>query len=611
METGVATKSEEVGKEGDDEETCPLCTPHAKPLRKEDWVMCEACNTWYHWRCAGDGEDVKRVEKWYCKQCLEQDSTRSITYKAPARKSLRKRPVQDYASLDGGANTDPKRFLKQLENKRLKPSPFRKMKGEEVNLEWLEDESAMTEPVVIEVPEGLGMKMPESEWSADDIASELGEGMPVEVMDCATQSNSPGWTLGRWADYMEASPSDRLKSGKWGKGGVYNVISLEVSGTKVGEMVLPPKIVRDLDWVEKFWPSTRKGRGHVYPKVQLYSLMGVEGAWTDWHIDFAGSSVYYHILSGSKVFYFVRPTPANLDAYQRWSGSELQNQTWLGDMADAVYRVELTAGNTMIIPAGWIHAVYTPVDTMVFGGNFLHSYNVATQVRVRNIEIATQVPKKFRFPMFSRLCWYVADKYLKDFRSSTDFPRREIEGTLALADFLVSEVRILENGNEQAKKEVKEQIPVDRVKDAPALARELRWRARLALEYPSDDESEGKGKERERSKSGSSAMKRKRSEEETPVAAMVFKNFRPKKWDGSAQVTEGEQTKRVRTSGPKPGEGDWASAWLENAVVDEEANSGPLVRTRKERYTRVRKTERGMERQVIERRIETWEWDSE
>jgi hypothetical protein len=301
METGVATKSEEVGKEGDDEETCPLCTPHAKPLRKEDWVMCEACNTWYHWRCAGDGEDVKRVEKWYCKQCLEQDSTRSITYKAPARKSLRKRPVQDYASLDGGANTDPKRFLKQLENKRLKPSPFRKMKGEEVNLEWLEDESAMTEPVVIEVPEGLGMKMPESEWSADDIASELGEGMPVEVMDCATQSNSPGWTLGRWADYMEASPSDRLKSGKWGKGGVYNVISLEVSGTKVGEMVLPPKIVRDLDWVEKFWPSTRKGRGHVYPKVQLYSLMGVEGAWTDWHIDFAGSSVYYHILSGSKV----------------------------------------------------------------------------------------------------------------------------------------------------------------------------------------------------------------------------------------------------------------------------------------------------------------------
>jgi hypothetical protein len=51
--------------------------------------------------------------------------------------------------------------------------------------------------------------------------------------------------------------------------------------------------------------------------------MGVAGAWTvsslnpidvfrsltglpkDWHIDFAGSSVYYHILRGSKVILFL------------------------------------------------------------------------------------------------------------------------------------------------------------------------------------------------------------------------------------------------------------------------------------------------------------------
>jgi len=79
--------------------------------------------------------------------------------------------------------------------------------------------------------------------------------------------------------------------------------------------------------------------------------------------------VYYHILSGSKVFYFIRPTAANLAAYERWSGSELQNQTWLGDMVDAVYKVELQAGNTMIIPAGWIHAVVgssTSVARMLF-----------------------------------------------------------------------------------------------------------------------------------------------------------------------------------------------------------------------------------------------------
>ena len=59
----------------------------------------------------------------------------------------------------------------------------------------------------------------------------------------------------------------------------------------------------------------------------------------------------------SQTFLFIRPTPANLAAYERWSGSEIQSHTWLGDLVDEVTKVDLTAGNTMIIPTGWIHAV--------------------------------------------------------------------------------------------------------------------------------------------------------------------------------------------------------------------------------------------------------------
>lgn len=65
-----------------------------------------------------------------------------------------------------------------------------------------------------------------------------------------------------------------------------------------------------------------------------------------------------------------------------------------------------------------IRSQYTPIDTLVFGGNFLHSYNVATressqncsvfgrpddyltELKIRDIELATHVPKKFRFPYF-------------------------------------------------------------------------------------------------------------------------------------------------------------------------------------------------------------------
>jgi hypothetical protein len=90
--------------------------------------------------------------------------------------------------------------------------------------------------------------------------------------DVATQSNLPGWTLGKWADYFN-TPADKRDK-------IRNVISLEISGTPLADRILPPRLVREIDWVEKFWPAMKKGRGHAYPKVQLYCLMGVQDAWT-------------------------------------------------------------------------------------------------------------------------------------------------------------------------------------------------------------------------------------------------------------------------------------------------------------------------------------------
>ncbi|KIJ43994.1 hypothetical protein M422DRAFT_168927, partial [Sphaerobolus stellatus SS14] len=197
----------------------------------------------------------------------------------------------------------------------------------------------------------------------------------------------------KWSEYYALAPEAREK--------IRNVISLEFSNTPLAEKVSPPRIVKELDWVDNFWPPNKKSPGQ-WPKVQMYCLMGVANAWTDWHVDFAGSSVYYHIFKGAKTFYFIRPTPVNLTAYEKWSGSDMQSSTWLGDLVDEVVKVELTEGNTMIIPTGWIHAVHTPIDSIVFGGNFLHSWNVATQLRVRDIEISTHVPKKFRFPLFTK-----------------------------------------------------------------------------------------------------------------------------------------------------------------------------------------------------------------
>ena len=46
-----------------------------------------------------------------------------------------------------------------------------------------------------------------------------------------------------------------------------------------------------------------------------------------------------------------------------------------------------------MIPSGWIHAVYKPIDSLVFGGYFLHSTSVNTRMKTTDLEIELKDPK--------------------------------------------------------------------------------------------------------------------------------------------------------------------------------------------------------------------------
>lgn len=49
------------------EERCPACTEGvAPPEEKENWVRCDACKVWFHWRCVSvDGQELSQIDKWY------------------------------------------------------------------------------------------------------------------------------------------------------------------------------------------------------------------------------------------------------------------------------------------------------------------------------------------------------------------------------------------------------------------------------------------------------------------------------------------------------------------------------------------------------------------
>ena len=56
-------------------------------------------------------------------------------------------------------------------------------------------------------------------------------------------------------------------------------------------------------------------------------------------------------------------------------------RSFLASSLKGLSRVRLSQGQSLYIPSGWIHAVVTPSETIVLGGNFLHTNQMAMQLR--------------------------------------------------------------------------------------------------------------------------------------------------------------------------------------------------------------------------------------
>uniref|UniRef100_A0A0K2TRG6 [histone H3]-dimethyl-L-lysine(36) demethylase n=1 Tax=Lepeophtheirus salmonis TaxID=72036 RepID=A0A0K2TRG6_LEPSM len=327
------------------------------------------------------------------------------------RSSARQRR-QYIDGMDSDSDSEPIQFFNVQEKlanlPRYYPYFVKELEGDQVNLEHFQRNGFNT-PILIKEKTGLGMKAPDSSFSVTDVKNLVGSKRLLDVMDCTTQTNTE-MSMKEWEEYYKGSSRDRI----------LNVISLEFSKTRLENYVIPPKVVRDIDWTENIWPRHLKEEqkdgtndlNHMkYPKVQKYCLMSIEGSYTDFHIDFGGTSVWYHIVKGKKTFWLIPPTEINLKTYEQWTLSGKQGDIFFGDLVEKCGMVTLTTGNTFFIPSAWIHAVHTPEDSLVFGGNFLHSFSIDKQIRVAQIEEVTKVPQKFRFPFFTELQWYTLDKY--------------------------------------------------------------------------------------------------------------------------------------------------------------------------------------------------------
>ncbi|XP_038153015.1 lysine-specific demethylase 7A [Cyprinodon tularosa] len=387
-------------------------------------IECDICKDWFHGSCVHVEEHhAVDIDVYHCPNC-------DVKHGPSLMKRRNNWHRHDYTEPDDGSKpvqAGTSVFVKQLQQRTF-PSAEEiliRMKGEQVTTRYLE-RHGFNYPIAITEMEGLGLKLPPPTFSVKDVEQYVGGDKVIDVIDVARQADSK-MKLSEFIKYF--TKPHRPK--------VLNLISLEFSDTKMSELVEVPDVAKKMSWVENYWPDDS-----FFPKpfVQKYCLMGVKDSYTDFHIDFGGTSVWYHVLWGEKIFYLIKPTPTNLALYEAWSSSPNQSEVFFGDKVDKCYKCVVTQGTTLLIPTGWIHGVLTSQDCMAFGGNFLHNLNIGMQLRCYEMERRLKTPDLFKFPYFEAICWYVAKnllEMLKDLREDNcPPPTYLVDGVRALISAL-------------------------------------------------------------------------------------------------------------------------------------------------------------------------------
>ena len=102
-----------------------------------------------------------------------------------------------------------------------------------------------------------------------------------------------------------------------------------------------------------------------------YCLMSVAGCYIDFHIDFGGTSVWYHVLRGEKQFMLIPPSRDSYSTFQHWQMGGEQESAFLADLIGNAQLVHLHAGDTFIMPSGklrqrisWLSTILGTVEPL-------------------------------------------------------------------------------------------------------------------------------------------------------------------------------------------------------------------------------------------------------
>ncbi|XP_078270045.1 lysine-specific demethylase phf2 [Rhinoraja longicauda] len=356
-------------------------------------IECDACKDWFHGSCVSVEEDeAPDIDIYHCPNCEKIHG--QSTMKKKRQKNDPIHAVDIVQPVQNGSQV----FIKELRSRTFPSAEevIQRLTGTQLSFGYLE-ENGFTGPILVAKKDGLGLSLPPLTFSVSDLENYVGPDRVIDVVD-VTKQKSCKLTIKEFVDYYYSANRKR----------VLNVINFEFSDTKMSSLVEAPDVVKKLSWVDNVWQDDSL---FEKPKVTKYCQIGVKDSYTDFHIDSGGSSVWYHLLRGEKIFYLIKSTSANLALYERWSSSSNQSEMFFADQVDKCYKCNLKQGQSLFIPSGWIYATLTPVDCLAFGGHFLHSLNIEMQLRAYEVEKRLKIGSLIKFSNFEVICWFVG-KYL-------------------------------------------------------------------------------------------------------------------------------------------------------------------------------------------------------
>lgn len=254
--------------------------------------------------------------------------------------------------------------------------------------------SASAEPTLVE---GSHWREPLPAFGASEVAALLASSCAMRSVDVESQESfnlsATGWSA-RLADAATTPVNAHFR----------------VQDTSYRSVVVPPAAVAEVDWHVALPHNT--GGGGTSPSASsspaassspheqrqqganpdtFGSFFG-PGSFQDFAVVPGGKSVWLSVSDGNAWVFLIAPTPANVRSFEDWRRASEPSpaRTFLADRVDQCVRVVVSKHATLVVPAGWMLAIYSEHGCSLFAGFFSTTVSLSTQLRVLEAEASEQ-----------------------------------------------------------------------------------------------------------------------------------------------------------------------------------------------------------------------------